>query len=639
MTDIFSDLTQISKWIVQLNESKSLIQGNRNRCLFLINRCSSFQEGLNGIGKEHYGKVGVSNAVHFLCTTIGACLNFVQKYGMDGCKRFIIDESAYHSTSYKYTDLHEQLKSAAHKLKFGFVTNDSANDTASRADNDDALMTLIELLELNEKNFELKDLLVTSTTSKLFVIGELMPDVLKNSSAVLDLVYADNSDTEASEESGMHKPSASKWTFSTMDISHLQWDKRNEIGHSAYGKVYEGAFAGVSCAVKVLDFKTSLSADHLKMIQREVHIMNALNHVSIVALIGFSIDVNCVLIATELATCSLHQLIHHHGAKYSTHTKLKWFIDIGKALSYLHFHGIIHKNIKPANILMYVTQDGKYLAKVTDCGLSNIGTVSQNKTRSLPYMAPELIICEVDVLEYSAAADMYAFGVVMNEVMSEKIPWSGIEHEEVMVSIANGKRLQAFLAQSKQEELLVELLYNSHSGCLAILPSSRPSGYSIVTQLKNIVKIVVEDFAGQISPLRDEDSLYSDIFDQRIKVWDMSNHACVATLTGHNEPVHSLVLSTNKLYTGSGDKLIKVWDVSNHAYVATLTGHSGAVWSLVCGGDKLYSGSGDMSIKVWDVSSYACVATMDGQTKWVMSLVYSDHILYSGSNDIKVWDV
>ena len=66
-----------------------------------------------------------------------------------------------------------------------------------------------------------------------------------------------------------------------------------------------------------------------------------------------------------------------------------------------------------------------------------------------------------------------------------------------------------------------------------------------------------------------------------LQVWDATTLTCLATLTGHQGPVRTLVRCGDKVFSGSYDKTVRVWDVvSGRAVGESLVGHSGRVTSV-----------------------------------------------------------
>lgn len=107
-------------------------------------------------------------------------------------------------------------------------------------------------------------------------------------------------------------------------------------------------------------------------------------------------------------------------------------------MAYLHSHNVIHRDLKPGNVLM-----DEYLhPKISDFGLSKItdflsismNQQSQKGFKGTPiYMAPEIFINE----EYSKATDVYAFSIVVYEILTLNKPYSKWSINRILYKVAN----------------------------------------------------------------------------------------------------------------------------------------------------------------------------------------------------------
>ena len=96
---------------------------------------------------------------------------------------------------------------------------------------------------------------------------------------------------------------------------------------------------------------------------------------------------------------------------------------------------------------------------------------------------------------------------------------------------------------------------------------------------------------------------------------------CIATLSGENDYVQ-IELRNGYLISGAIDFTIKVWNITTKTCVATLTGHNNTIISLLeLRNGYLISGSADNTIKIWDIETKACIGTLTEHTGVVVSLI------------------
>ncbi|PKY54808.1 kinase-like protein, partial [Rhizophagus irregularis] len=105
-------------------------------------------------------------------------------------------------------------------------------------------------------------------------------------------------------------------------------------------------------------------------------------------------------------------------------------------LAGIHDAGNIHKDFHSGNILHNNVND---VLSISDLGMCQ--PVNDNERKGIygviPYMAPEVL----RGYQYTKAADIYSFGIIMNELMSEEIPYNDIPHDHfLVVKICKGFR-------------------------------------------------------------------------------------------------------------------------------------------------------------------------------------------------------
>ncbi|TFK03568.1 ubiquitin-conjugating enzyme E2 R2 [Platysternon megacephalum] len=184
------------------------------------------------------------------------------------------------------------------------------------------------------------------------------------------------------------------------------------IGEGSFGRVYKGR-RKYSAQVVALKFipKVGRSEKELKNLQREIEIMRGLHHPNIVQMLdSFETDKE-VVVVTDYAEGELFQILEDDGNLPEDQVQ-----DIASqlvsALYYLHSHRILHRDMKPQNILL-----GKGgIVKLCDFGFAramSINTMVLTSIKGTPlYMSPEL----VQEKPYDHTADLWSVGCILYEL-------------------------------------------------------------------------------------------------------------------------------------------------------------------------------------------------------------------------------
>jgi serine/threonine protein kinase len=188
---------------------------------------------------------------------------------------------------------------------------------------------------------------------------------------------------------------------------------------------------GRAVAVKTITSGVAESVDLLERFYREARAAGGLQHPNIVTIYEMAESGGSPFIAMEyLEGESLEKLVARQAA-LPLGTKVSYVIQTARALDFAHRRGVIHRDVKPANIV--VTADG--VVKVVDFGIARIADTSKTQTGSmlgtLAYMAPEQLRGQYA----DAQGDIWALGVVLYELLAYRRPFTGDNHAAVLLSI------------------------------------------------------------------------------------------------------------------------------------------------------------------------------------------------------------
>ncbi|NWU60786.1 STK36 kinase, partial [Pterocles burchelli] len=184
------------------------------------------------------------------------------------------------------------------------------------------------------------------------------------------------------------------------------------IGEGSFGRVYKGRRKH-SAQVVALKFipKVGRSEKELKNLQREIEIMRGLHHPNIIQMLdSFETDKE-VVVVTDYAEGELFQILEDDGSLPEDQVQII-AAQLVSALYYLHSHRILHRDMKPQNILL--GKDG--VVKLCDFGFAramSIHTMVLTSIKGTPlYMSPEL----VEERPYDHTADLWSVGCILYEL-------------------------------------------------------------------------------------------------------------------------------------------------------------------------------------------------------------------------------
>jgi len=194
------------------------------------------------------------------------------------------------------------------------------------------------------------------------------------------------------------------------------------LGRGGMGWVYEGVDerTGEPAAIKVLAASVSREEGFRQRFEAEIEALRKLNHPHIVRLIGFGEEGDTLFYAMELVQGpSLEQELHQ-GRRFSPREAVLIGLQVCAALRHAHDRGIIHRDIKPGNLLR--TQEGKI--KLSDFGIARLFGVSGltsagNVLGTVEYMAPE----QAEGKRVDHRCDLYSLGAVLYTLLARRPPY------------------------------------------------------------------------------------------------------------------------------------------------------------------------------------------------------------------------
>ena len=272
-------------------------------------------------------------------------------------------------------------------------------------------------------------------------------------------------------------------------IGHYELSKR--IGAGGMGEVYLATdiIAGRKAALKLLPLRFTGDTERLRRFAQEAHAVVALNHPNILTIYEIGEDRSTHYIASELIE---GETLRDHLARgpLAVEEALEVAIQVASALAAAHAAGIVHRDIKPDNIML--RPDG--YVKVLDFGIAKLAepeappvignedSASLLETRAgsilgtVRYLSPE----QARGAAISPSSDIWSLGVVLYEMLAGSPPFGGNDSPEIMSAILSSEPPPLSKQIPKDLQQIVGRMLHKEPG------ERYPNGSELIEALKRV---------------------------------------------------------------------------------------------------------------------------------------------------------
>ncbi|MCA9563018.1 MAG: serine/threonine protein kinase, partial [Myxococcales bacterium] len=244
---------------------------------------------------------------------------------------------------------------------------------------------------------------------------------------------------------------------------------REEVGFGGMSVVYraEDDVLGREVAVKLLHGHLARRQDARERFHREARAVAKLHHPNIVEIYDYSAEEshNAYIVTEFIRGPTLREFVENRGVPFPE-IGVMICVHVAEALQHAHSKGIVHRDVKPENIM--IRPDG--VVKLMDFGIARVrdGT-KMTETGSLlgspAHMAPEVIAGE----EPDARADVFSFGTVLYYVTTGFLPFEGRNAPAMLRAISEGRYMPPEMRDARIGKDLGEVIVR----CLEIEPGDR----------------------------------------------------------------------------------------------------------------------------------------------------------------------
>jgi serine/threonine protein kinase len=401
--------------------------------------------------KEQY-KLGL-NALH---TCLSDCAEFIQLFlASNVWFKYILKTSTYKQ---RFTELYEQLQAAMLELNLGLTAQHIINREEDKADEEADYRSLLtrqeEILKLNVK--------AATDIQKLS-----LEDYERHEIVVRQLASIEERLKKLNVNPSMHLIDQ-RYTVSFFELQF-----KRKIGEGSFGKVYLGDWKEQTVAIKTIE--SSMTEEAKNQFVREIKIMSNLRNNCITQFYGACLESERACILMEyMEKGSLYDILEKNALSPEQQQQIA--LNIARGLYYLHTQGILHRDLKSANVLV----NEYWQAKLADFGLSGTKAASvetiKERSQAIQWQAPE---CFQRGKEYTQQSDIYSYGMILWEIVTGRRPYAKIK-----VNLIN------YILENKREEI-PDTVHREYAAlitaCWDADPAKRPELQAIIHQLETYV--------------------------------------------------------------------------------------------------------------------------------------------------------
>ena len=224
-----------------------------------------------------------------------------------------------------------------------------------------------------------------------------------------------------------------------MEMSKIgRYEILAELGQGAMGVVYRANDPLLNRTVAIKTVNMSLDPEEMAEYEARFYLeakaAGGLNHPNIVTIHDIGKSKNIAYMAMELLEGPELRAIMKPGASLAPARAVEIAAQVAEGLAYAHQHGVVHRDVKPANIM--ILRNGT--AKIMDFGItrmrqSEVQTQTGIVLGSPRYMSPE----QVAGKRADPRSDIFSLGVILYEMVTGKPPFTGDDVTAVMYQILN----------------------------------------------------------------------------------------------------------------------------------------------------------------------------------------------------------
>ncbi|XGV96093.1 MAG: protein kinase [Leptolyngbya sp. BL-A-14] len=331
-----------------------------------------------------------------------------------------------------------------------------------------------------------------------------------------------------------------------------------------------------------------------------------------------------------------------------------WYLlnDLLPVITFIHSHHVIHRDIKPQNI---IRRSNNQQFVLVDFGAAKTFSGSDSLQTGTSIGSPAFVAPEQAIGRAVFASDLYSLGVTCIYLLTQIPPadlydteegcWQWQQHLKQPVSSALGSILDKLLqgAVKRRYQSAADVLRDLNDPSVMGLLNLSADGYRTQTAIhaENLGNLQ-PPYVSEALPEASETMAPVTVASQPTA---SAPWVCTQTLTEHSSWVRSVVIHPDgkSFASGSGDRTIKLWDLATGKLRHTIAANAGWIRAIAVSPDGrlLASCNNDRRLMLWDWETGKRLLTLDDHTDWVRAVCFSPQgqMLASGSQDktVRLW--
>ena len=402
-----------------------------------------------------------------------------------------------------------------------------------------------------------------------------------------------------------------------LDYAELDFEEEGNsvLGVGGFGKVYRGRCRGKSVAIK----KYLNGDEALSELRREAMLLQQFHHPCLVSLEGVCVQPSMALVLEEVPMGSLERSLIKLAQPIHRVVIHRIVAQVAAALKYLHNSGVIFRDLKAANVLLWsLDPESLCHCKVTGFGIAiyaaPIGAWGFNGTKG--FMAPETLHVgkKKEHSVYDHKADIFSFGMLLYQMITRHHPFYDMQGLKIDSAIENGERPK--LQDVPQAENAYFYLTRLMQRCWQGNPRQRPTTSDIID------KVSLSSFQSvmAVQPVKSRLSL---------------RYACAITSTNLSE---ANISRENELWVccdGAEGTEISIYTTNAMTMVSKQFIKDNQVQCISLCGDHVWvasrAGIGYGVIDIFNIKTRDLVHNINLKDNSVSCITHSDKMVYCGT--------